>query len=481
MRRMTRTQAEAGGDGSGPGGPRRGARRSCAARGPARLDGRPARRPATATASRSPATRSALTENVDVRRRRPGVHRRHRDVSRHHPTSRSGRTAPRTPDLVFGWPTPNSHRSRSRSRAPRSAASGAVQPGAADVGRATTWRSTCRPARPGRPSHTARATFPGDPGQRPQRHDLRPHRRGHGRAGEERAWCAIGQITHSYVGDLTLYLIAPDGRSVMLVSHKGADGQNFTNTVFDDAAAGAIRSTTAAPFTGTFRPAQPLSAMDGAPLAGTWKLKVVDDSPGVFGSVDAWARQHRCGHLRAAVRTTSSPVTPARPADTAGCTRATANALRPQEAGARRARLRRRARQDRGLERRNVIGATVAAAVDEERRRPRHLAGVRVGDVLCHRPRMHTAGAARRESAARRARAAPRSRRGARRRAASWWASSRSCMSQNLPCAPAASAASAAIWACGCTSVSGRWREHVAQSSPKSASSSRMTGSAWPQ
>jgi hypothetical protein len=28
--------------------------------------------------------------------------------------------------------------------------------------------------------------------------------------------------------------------------------------------------------------------MDGAPLAGTWSLKVVDDSPGAFGSLDAW-------------------------------------------------------------------------------------------------------------------------------------------------------------------------------------------------
>jgi subtilisin-like proprotein convertase family protein len=98
----------------------------------------------------------------------------------------------------------------------------------------------------------------------------------------------VGQITHPYDGDLTLYLIAPDGRSVMLVSHKGANGQNFTNTVFDDSAATTITSTTAAPFTGRFRPAEPLSAMDGAPLAGTWKLKVVDDSPGAFGSIDAW-------------------------------------------------------------------------------------------------------------------------------------------------------------------------------------------------
>lgn len=98
----------------------------------------------------------------------------------------------------------------------------------------------------------------------------------------------IGQITHTYTGDLTIYLIAPDGRSVMLVSDRGANGQDFTNTVFDDNATATIRSTTAAPFTGTFQPAEPLSAMDGAPLAGTWTLKVVDDRSGNFGEIDAW-------------------------------------------------------------------------------------------------------------------------------------------------------------------------------------------------
>ena len=98
----------------------------------------------------------------------------------------------------------------------------------------------------------------------------------------------IGQITHPYDGDLTIYLIAPDNRQVMLVSHRGADGQNFTNTVFDDNATASITSSTPAPFTGTFRPAQSLSAMDGAPLAGTWSVKVVDDSPGAFGTIDAW-------------------------------------------------------------------------------------------------------------------------------------------------------------------------------------------------
>jgi subtilisin-like proprotein convertase family protein len=98
----------------------------------------------------------------------------------------------------------------------------------------------------------------------------------------------IGHITHTYDGDLTLYLIAPDGTTVKLVGGKGGDGDDFVDTVFDDAAAAPIRSTTVAPFTGSFKPAQPLSALDGAPLAGTWRLRVVDGNFGDIGTLDAW-------------------------------------------------------------------------------------------------------------------------------------------------------------------------------------------------
>jgi subtilisin-like proprotein convertase family protein len=98
----------------------------------------------------------------------------------------------------------------------------------------------------------------------------------------------IGQITHPYDGDLTITLIAPDGQSVLLVSQRGGDGDNFVNTVFDDNATSAIRSTTTAPFTGSFKPAEPLATLDGSPLAGTWTLKVVDSNFGDTGTLDAW-------------------------------------------------------------------------------------------------------------------------------------------------------------------------------------------------
>jgi subtilisin-like proprotein convertase family protein len=96
----------------------------------------------------------------------------------------------------------------------------------------------------------------------------------------------IGQLTHTYDGDLTITPIAPDGRSVKLVDRKGGNGDNFTNTVFDDN--GASINSGAPPYTGSYRPAEPLSSLDGAPLNGTWTLKVVDNSSGEIGTIDAW-------------------------------------------------------------------------------------------------------------------------------------------------------------------------------------------------
>jgi subtilisin-like proprotein convertase family protein len=98
----------------------------------------------------------------------------------------------------------------------------------------------------------------------------------------------VGQITHTFAGDLTIDLISPAGTTVRLFNRNGGSGDNLTGTVFDDAATTAI-SDGAAPFTGTFRPAQPLSAFDGEQLHGTWKLKVVDNAGDDTGTLSAWS------------------------------------------------------------------------------------------------------------------------------------------------------------------------------------------------
>lgn len=92
------------------------------------------------------------------------------------------------------------------------------------------------------------------------------------------------RLTHSSDSDLTISLISPPtstqpaGREVVLVDRRGGSNANFTNTVFDDEATSSI-TTAAAPFTGTFRPEQALGGFDGQSAAGTWTLRIVDNSP----------------------------------------------------------------------------------------------------------------------------------------------------------------------------------------------------------
>jgi subtilisin-like proprotein convertase family protein len=92
------------------------------------------------------------------------------------------------------------------------------------------------------------------------------------------------RLNHTFDGDLEIRLIAPDGTQVLLSDNRGGAGQNFgtgandcsgTPTVFDDEAATPIASGSA-PFAGSFRPDQPLSAMDGKGTNGTWRLRVND-------------------------------------------------------------------------------------------------------------------------------------------------------------------------------------------------------------
>jgi subtilisin-like proprotein convertase family protein len=95
-------------------------------------------------------------------------------------------------------------------------------------------------------------------------------------------------ITHSFDGDLTIDLIAPDGTPVALVNRRGGPGANFTGTILDDEAASPIASGTA-PFTGRFRPEQALALLDGKTANGTWTLRVGDHGLGDTGTLEAWS------------------------------------------------------------------------------------------------------------------------------------------------------------------------------------------------
>jgi subtilisin-like proprotein convertase family protein len=96
-------------------------------------------------------------------------------------------------------------------------------------------------------------------------------------------------INHTYVGDLVGRLTSPSGQTATVFSNNGGSGDNFCQVVFDDAAENPFSSVTSAnaPFTGTWQPVSPISALRGAPVDGTWKFTAFDTAAIDTGSIRA--------------------------------------------------------------------------------------------------------------------------------------------------------------------------------------------------
>ena len=94
-------------------------------------------------------------------------------------------------------------------------------------------------------------------------------------------------ITHTWVGDLTLTLTSPNGTVVNLVSSRTDSGDNYINTVFDDDAINTIASSSA-PYTGSFQPEGNLSDFNSEFSNGDWELKIVDSGPADVGPLNSW-------------------------------------------------------------------------------------------------------------------------------------------------------------------------------------------------
>ncbi|MCB2409409.1 proprotein convertase P-domain-containing protein [Hymenobacter lucidus] len=115
-------------------------------------------------------------------------------------------------------------------------------------------------------------------------------------------------ITHTYDGDLDIYLVGPgDAGTLELSTDNGAAGANYTNTVLATGTTGAITTGTA-PFTGTYAPegaiataptlnsgtgsgtyTLPATALNGVAINGDWKLYVYDDATGDTGTLLNWS------------------------------------------------------------------------------------------------------------------------------------------------------------------------------------------------
>jgi subtilisin-like proprotein convertase family protein len=98
----------------------------------------------------------------------------------------------------------------------------------------------------------------------------------------------VNSITHPYDGELALSLFAPNGDVIALSNGEGGSGDNYSNTKFDDEAATSITAG-AAPFTGAYRPQEPLADLDGIDPYGEWTLRVYDPLMGAnAGTLGTW-------------------------------------------------------------------------------------------------------------------------------------------------------------------------------------------------
>ena len=96
-------------------------------------------------------------------------------------------------------------------------------------------------------------------------------------------------ITHTYDADLQIWLITPDNTYIELSSGNGVGDDNYTATCFSDLST-ALISTSAAPFTGSFKPESPLYiANNGVNPNNMWLLYIVDTYPQDAGVLNSWS------------------------------------------------------------------------------------------------------------------------------------------------------------------------------------------------
>ncbi len=94
-------------------------------------------------------------------------------------------------------------------------------------------------------------------------------------------------IKHTYVADLEITLIAPNGTRVELTTDNGGSGDNYTDTYFSTTATTSITNGSA-PYTGNYLPEGNLTLFNGVNADGIWILEVCDDAIGDVGNLDSW-------------------------------------------------------------------------------------------------------------------------------------------------------------------------------------------------
>ena len=107
-------------------------------------------------------------------------------------------------------------------------------------------------------------------------------------------------ISHSSVGELDAFLIAPDGTRVKLFANVGGDGDDLAGTILDDEASSSITEGSA-PFAESYRPEGNLSDFDCTEITGIWMLDIMDYAVPTAGTLNSWGLEIETFHPEDAV------------------------------------------------------------------------------------------------------------------------------------------------------------------------------------
>lgn len=94
-------------------------------------------------------------------------------------------------------------------------------------------------------------------------------------------------ISHTWLSDLRVDLVAPDGRRVRLIDQRGSNADDLVDITLDDEATAPLSDARPTPGT-AYRPDTPLSALDGRSPNGVWSLVVSDVATQDGGSIRNW-------------------------------------------------------------------------------------------------------------------------------------------------------------------------------------------------
>lgn len=99
-------------------------------------------------------------------------------------------------------------------------------------------------------------------------------------------------IDHTWDQDLTITMISPEDRRVVLVDKEGGSRDDFRATTFDDEAEMSITDASA-PFSGIFRPEGNLSDFYNKLAGGRWSLEIRDNATHDGGWLNHWSLEFK--------------------------------------------------------------------------------------------------------------------------------------------------------------------------------------------